>query len=385
MRHLLVAPYLPGPLRPRLQGIAAGLRDWGDFVTVVGLDLGEPWRAPEGVEVVPVRVAHPQAGARALRAFAQGRSASVAWCDAPDWTAAVRDQYARIAPDRVHLEHVRCASLIPVLRGVGGTFDAVDCVSGLYERIADRSRPGPRRWAREREALALRVCETAMADWADRIVATTPDEAGELTRRTGRAVAVLPNAPVPAGPAFDPGTAPPRAVVVGRWGHPPNRDGLRWLLAEVWPRIVARVPGARLKVVGPNLGRWYLPASVGATVEWVGWLPDPRLIHEDCRLALAPLAVGAGISNKCLEALAAGIPVVATRSAARGLPGAVESGALRVADAPVDFVESAARWLEDAGLAAEMGRKGRAWCGFLPDWKSCVAQLREPRGNARRP
>lgn len=385
VKHVVVAPYLPGELRPRLQGMLEGLAAWGDSVLLVGLDTGEPWSVPTGVRVIPVPVATMRARVRAACALATGRSASVAWCAEPAWRVAVRSALRDESPDRVHVEHVRCASLLPELKEYPGTFDAVDCVSALYGRIAAMDPAGPGRWVRRREAAALSDCERAVGGWARRVVATTAAEAALLSDSIGHAVRELGNAPPRRAACGVPGEAPARAVVVGRWRHPPNRAGLEWLLEAVWPQVLRRVPDARLRIAGPGLGRLATPPQVTASLERVGWVPSAMDLHAGCRVALAPVRVGAGISNKCLEALAAGLPVVATRVVAGEFSTAVAAGAVQVADAPEDFADRIVALFADSGTAGRQGDAGRAWAQAQADWRAIAGELREPWGSEQRP
>ncbi len=385
MRHLIIAPYLPGPLRPRLRGFAVGLASIGDSVTVVGLDSGEPWSVPPGIDIVSVPVNRILAGARAAAALARGRSASVAWCAEPAWGVAVSARIAADRPDRIHVEHVRSASLLSELPSVPGTFDAVDSVPDLYRRIAASDPRASRRRVRLREATALETPERLLCAWAAQVVATTPGEAAAIGQRVGRGVIAIGNGIEPGREQGDPSNAPPCAVVVGRWRHPPNRDGLLWLLEEVWPAVLRRIPEARLRIVGPGLGA--LRATIGGRerVERAGWLPDSRGIFAGCRVALAPGFVGAGWSNKCVDALSFGVPVVATPQWAAEFPGAVEAGALRVASNPRRFALEWISFLENPDVAGEMGRRGSAWASALPGWTELAARLREPFGESRRP
>ncbi|MGL4463259.1 MAG: glycosyltransferase, partial [Planctomycetia bacterium] len=61
-------------------------------------------------------------------------------------------------------------------------------------------------------------------------------------------------------------------------------------------------------------------------VELRGWVESLTEAYGRATLAVAPLRVARGIQNKVLEALAAGVPVVASPAAARGLDQAGRRG-----------------------------------------------------------
>ena len=64
-------------------------------------------------------------------------------------------------------------------------------------------------------------------------------------------------------------------LFTGTMSYPPNAEGLEWLLREIWPRVHARVPDARLRVVGrdppPSAA-----ALAGPEVDLTGWVADIR-------------------------------------------------------------------------------------------------------------
>ena len=62
-----------------------------------------------------------------------------------------------------------------------------------------------------------------------------------------------------------------RALFVANFAYAPNRYGMRFLLDEVFPRVWAELPDARLALVGGGLER---PPSADARVETLGFVDD---------------------------------------------------------------------------------------------------------------
>jgi glycosyltransferase involved in cell wall biosynthesis len=104
-------------------------------------------------------------------------------------------------------------------------------------------------------------------------------------------------------------------LFVGDFTYDPNQQAVDFLLESVMPRVWAARPAARLLLVGRGLP----PVSRDARVEALGYVPDLRAIYERARCAVAPLVSGGGSPFKFLEAMAYGVPVVATSRAAAGL------------------------------------------------------------------
>ena len=139
-------------------------------------------------------------------------------------------------------------------------------------------------------------------------------------------------------------------MFVAGFGHPPNEDAAGWFVAEVLPLVVARVPAARLTIVGSHpSGR--VRALAGPNVAITGAVSAAELqrYYASARVAAVPLRVGAGVKLKVVEALAEGVPLVTTPIGAQGLPGleevaAVEADAASFADAVCALLTDDALW-----------------------------------------
>lgn len=195
--------------------------------------------------------------------------------------------------------------------------------------------------------LLLRADETWMVSEAD--------ERGSLELAPAARVRVVPNVvDVARIVPVEPAPAARRIVFVANFGYEPNRNGLRFLLDDVLPRLWEQVPEARLRLVGAGLDG---PASPDERVETVGFVDDIADAYADVSVAVVPLLQGGGSPLKFVEALAYGLPIVATAHAAAGL--AVRDGEhCRLADGAEAFASALAGVLRDGG--GELGRQGRA-------------------------
>lgn len=107
-------------------------------------------------------------------------------------------------------------------------------------------------------------------------------------------------------------------LFVGSFDHIPNRDAAEWLAREVMPLVRAAQPDAVAHIVGSNPTE-AVRALAGPGVVVHGWVPDLSAFYRDARVVVAPLRFGAGVKGKVGEALAYGVPVVATPIAAEGM------------------------------------------------------------------
>ncbi|HLU40091.1 MAG TPA: TIGR03087 family PEP-CTERM/XrtA system glycosyltransferase [Planctomycetota bacterium] len=164
-------------------------------------------------------------------------------------------------------------------------------------------------------------------------------------------------------PGDDARREPHAAIFTGVMDYEPNVDGITWFVVHAWPKVRARVPDARLFVVGsrPVAAVRALHGKDG--VEVTGRVPEVPPWLDRAAVAVAPLRLARGVQNKVLEAMSAGLPVVATPAAAQGL-GAASAGhdGLLVAD----DADAIARHVGDLMLdPAQARRRGAAAAAFV--------------------
>ena len=140
-------------------------------------------------------------------------------------------------------------------------------------------------------------------------------------------------------------------VFVGSMDWMPNEEGVRWFASEVLAAVQERIAGARLTVVGrsPSPAMRALSARNPA-IEVTGTVADVRPYLQRAGICVVPLRIGGGTRLKIYEAMAMGIPVVATTIGAEGLP--LRNGEhLLIADTAEDQATAICTLLTDPALA----------------------------------
>ncbi len=144
-----------------------------------------------------------------------------------------------------------------------------------------------------------------------------------------------------------------RAVFVANFAYEPNRNGLRFLLDHVMPAVWEQLPTAQLTLAGAGLES---PPSEDPRVHAAGFVDDLGAVYRSARCAVVPLLQGGGTPLKFVEALAYGLPVLATHRAAAGL--AVSDGVdCLLADGEQEFAAALVGVLR--GGRPEIGVQGR--------------------------
>jgi glycosyltransferase involved in cell wall biosynthesis len=175
----------------------------------------------------------------------------------------------------------------------------------------------------------------------------------------GGATVIYPGVEIPDSEASVQGRRP----MIGAVGRLEPVKGLTILL-EAAASLRNRYPDLRVELAGsgtcePRLRSLAAQLGLDAMVRFLGWRADVDALHRRWQ-AFAQPSVHEGFGLAALEAMAAGLPVVA--SAAGGLPELVEDGRTGFL-VPVDSVEALAdrlgRLLEDERLRARMGGAAR--------------------------
>jgi glycosyltransferase involved in cell wall biosynthesis len=175
----------------------------------------------------------------------------------------------------------------------------------------------------------------------------------------------------------NPSTArdPATILFTGTMDYRPNVDAVRWFALEILPRVAARKPHVRFRIVGrsPTTAVMDL-AHHHPAVEVVGAVEDirPYLFHST--LCVVPIRMAGGARLKILEALAAELPVVSTSMGAEGIDSISGQGVL-LADIPEDFAASILRLMDDQELNQQMGLAGRQVVEQKYDWKQIAPRL----------
>jgi sugar transferase (PEP-CTERM/EpsH1 system associated) len=109
-------------------------------------------------------------------------------------------------------------------------------------------------------------------------------------------------------------------LFIGAMDYFPNEDGVLYFYNEAWPHIKDKLSQARFYIVGNNPShRIKNIAKRDKDIIVTGYISDVRDYFNIANIFIAPLRVARGIQNKVLEALASGLPVVATPQAVQGI------------------------------------------------------------------
>jgi hypothetical protein len=106
---------------------------------------------------------------------------------------------------------------------------------------------------------------------------------------------------------------------IGSFKHAPNVDAAHWLVSEIMPLVWREAPEVQCLIVGSDLSEELRDELARPGVDVLGWVDRLGDVFERIRCTVAPLRFGAGLKDKVLRSMAAGLPCVGTPEAFRGM------------------------------------------------------------------
>ncbi|HMQ35209.1 MAG TPA: glycosyltransferase family 4 protein [Chloroflexaceae bacterium] len=282
----------------------------------------------------------------------------------------VAEAAARGAPfDLVHADQLAMAPYAEALP-LPRLLDAHNALWTIKAREAE-GRRWPLSLPARLEAARLRAYEGRVCAGFDAVTAVSEeDRAALLAAGPARELTVIPIGID--GDALAPVRRAPEARAVlslAAPGWPPNAEGIAWFAREVYPLVRRAVPDSHLYICGAQPAP-ELRALAEATpaIDVTGFVnPGPFL--EQAAALIAPLRSSGGMRVMLPEALARGVPVVATSLACAGLD-VVPGEHLLVADTPSAFADAVALLLRDHDLGERIGAAARRHALDRYDWRA---------------
>lgn len=165
-------------------------------------------------------------------------------------------------------------------------------------------------------------------------------------------------------------------LFMGAMDYFPNEDAVIYFSSEIWPYIKKELPQAKFYVVGRNPSRWVrMLTKKDPHIVVTGYVTDVRHYLENADVFVAPLRVARGVQNKVLEAMAAGVPVVARPEAVQGLDGF--NGCLKVEEDNEKFALSIFKIIRAPHKRHKMVNDSKRFILENHSWEENLKKLKE--------
>jgi glycosyltransferase involved in cell wall biosynthesis len=152
-----------------------------------------------------------------------------------------------------------------------------------------------------------------------------------------------------------------------------NVDAATWFAREIFPLVEREVPEASFWIVGRHPQREVEALARPPRVVVTGEVPDVSDWLLRAEVGVAPLRIGAGMQNKLVQAMAAGLPVVATPLANEGI-GATPGVQLWLRDEPRAFADAVITLLRDRATRERLGAAARSYVERHWTWEAHFEQ-----------
>ena len=160
-------------------------------------------------------------------------------------------------------------------------------------------------------------------------------------------------------------------ATVYSWRH--NLSAIKWFIDEVFPLLDGKVEDYHLNLLGKSAPNWL--SSYHPKVRVLGYVPKIQPYLNKAGIYIAPLFVGSGIRIKILEAMAMGLPTVASPISAEGI-NASEKDGLFIANSAEAFATYISNLIADNDFRINSGKSARNYILNNYDWNTNVALIR---------
>lgn len=321
------------------------------------------------ITLLPEPVRSPAAYLRRLIGRHFPRSAEEAW--SPDLWRAAESALREHTYDAIQLfGGIHVYELAELVKGRPAVITPYESYALFLER---QIAAAPRSPALRVQRTVARAFERFMfTPFGRTVVVSDRDRDALLAANPSLSVSVIPNGvdlsrfPLPTAPR-----TPGVLLFTGNFEYGPNADAALILARDILPAVRTQYPSATLWLVG-NAPPPEVRALASDTITVTGRVSDMLPWLQQAAVFVSPLRFGAGIKNKVLEALAAGLPVAGTPLSFDGI--AVEDGQSALV-APLDgLADAATRVLSDAALAERLSTNGRALIESGYTWAQAAEQ-----------
>lgn len=322
-----------------------------------------------------VRVSDPVQVLRMVARLPSGVPSSFGFFYSSTLAATVRRLLALKPYDLIFVHCSSVARYVAHVREVPKLLDFGDMDSQKWREYA-RYKPRPLNIGYWLEGAKLEAEERRLSRRFDMCTATTRAEWETLTTiGVSAQTDWFPNGVDNAFFTPSPESYDPRSICfVGRMDYYPNQQCMLEFCARTLPLLRRVRPEIELTIIGADPSPQIRALGKLPGVVVTGSVPDVRPYVRKSALMVAPLSIARGTQNKILEAMAMGVPVIASEIAAGGVDARAPEHFL-TATSRETYRDAVLRVLDDPAERARLALAGRARMLSHHSWESSMRRL----------
>ena len=171
-------------------------------------------------------------------------------------------------------------------------------------------------------------------------------------------------------------TGLPTLLFVGNLDYQPNREAVKRFLFSIFPLLKARFQGTSIRVVGAGGTKIANLFNHAENVTFAGFVENLIDEYLAADALIAPLSVVTGSQYKILEAMAVGLPVIASKVAGDAI-GADAGRHLLTADSVEEYETACSLLFADPVLAARISQSARQFISNNYLWNGQIQIISE--------
>lgn len=165
-------------------------------------------------------------------------------------------------------------------------------------------------------------------------------------------------------------------ITLGTLHYPPNADGIRWFVHEIYPLISQAIPEISLTIIGKNPPQDFsqFNSQYSGSITVTGYVPDLVPYLEQAAIMVVPVRAGGGMRVRILEAFSRAMPVVTTTIGIEGIDATPDLNVI-IEDDPQKFASAVVRLIKNEELQAKLAENGRRLAESQYDWRVVLDKL----------
>jgi polysaccharide biosynthesis protein PslH len=175
----------------------------------------------------------------------------------------------------------------------------------------------------------------------------------------------------------------------GVMNYRPNIDAACIIIDKIAPIVVKKIPNIQFKLIGRNPAKTIIESAMRFNQRFgqnyiivTGKVSDMPSELKTSKVFICPMVNGTGIKNKLLEAMACGLPCLATSLATQGINTKEKISPIKVSEKPIILADYLIEYLMDYQKAKFDGIANRAfiekhfqWCKTAEQYFSLIRDL----------